>query len=31
MYDGHEQQARDELFLSKLGKDLGTEPFPSRW
>jgi salicylate hydroxylase len=31
MVDGPEQRERDKLFKSKLGKDLGTEPFPSRW
>lgn len=31
MYNGPEQERRDALFLSKLGRDLGTEPFPSRW
>jgi len=31
MYNGPEQEKRDALFLSKLGKDLGTGPFPSRW
>lgn len=31
MYNGPAQEKRDALFLSKLGKDLGTEPFPSRW
>ncbi|KAK2606858.1 hypothetical protein N8I77_005581 [Diaporthe amygdali] len=30
MLDGPEQEARDDLFLSLLGKDL-TGPFPSRW
>ncbi|GAP90919.2 putative FAD binding domain-containing protein [Rosellinia necatrix] len=30
MRDGPEQQARDELFLSQLGKEL-KGPFPSRW
>jgi salicylate hydroxylase len=28
--DGPEQQARDQLFLSQLGKEL-KGPFPSRW
>ena len=31
MHNGREQEARDKLFLSRLGKDLGSEPFPSRW
>lgn len=31
MYNGPAQERRDALFLSKLGKDLGKEPFPSRW
>lgn len=30
MLDGPEQEARDSLFLSLLGKDL-KGPFPSRW
>ncbi|CAH0033308.1 unnamed protein product [Clonostachys rhizophaga] len=30
MQNGPEQEARDELFLSQLGKDLKA-PFPSRW
>lgn len=30
MHDGPEQQARDEVFLSQLGKEL-KGPFPSRW
>ncbi|KAF6814664.1 FAD binding domain-containing protein [Colletotrichum sojae] len=30
MPDGPEQEARDELFLSQLGKEL-KGPFPSRW
>ncbi|UPL00009.1 hypothetical protein LCI18_010943 [Fusarium solani-melongenae] len=30
MKDGPEQQARDELFLSQLGKEIQA-PFPSRW
>jgi salicylate hydroxylase len=30
MHDGVDQEARDALFLSQLGKDL-TGPFPSRW
>ncbi|KAF2668887.1 FAD binding domain protein [Microthyrium microscopicum] len=29
--DGPEQEARDRQFKSKLGKDLGTDAFPSRW
>lgn len=28
--DGPEQQARDELFMSKLGQDIDCK-FPSRW
>jgi salicylate hydroxylase len=32
MPDGPEQRARDELFLSRLGKEeQNIEPFPSRW
>ena len=31
MLDGPEQEARDALFLSKLGRDLGSDAFPSRW
>lgn len=30
MPDGPEQEARDALFLSQLGKEL-KGPFPSRW
>ncbi|EUC40261.1 hypothetical protein COCMIDRAFT_109280 [Bipolaris oryzae ATCC 44560] len=30
MHDGPDQEARDALFLSQLGKDLKA-PFPSRW
>lgn len=30
MLDGPEQEARDTLFLSQLGKEL-RGPFPSRW
>lgn len=30
MRDGPEQEARDEVFLSQLGKEL-KGPFPSRW
>jgi salicylate hydroxylase len=30
MVDGPEQQARDELMLSKLGKEIDCK-FPSRW
>ncbi|WAO96154.1 FAD-binding-3 domain-containing protein [Fusarium falciforme] len=30
MKDGPEQRARDELFLSQLGKEIQA-PFPSRW
>lgn len=30
MPDGPKQEARDELFLSQLGKEL-TGTFPSRW
>lgn len=30
MPDGPEQEARDKLFLSMLGKDVHG-PFPSRW
>jgi salicylate hydroxylase len=30
MADGPEQEARDKLFLSQLGKELNG-PFPSRW
>lgn len=30
MPDGADQEARDALFLSQLGKDL-KGPFPSRW
>ncbi|KAK5134322.1 hypothetical protein LTR08_006751 [Meristemomyces frigidus] len=30
LYDGPEQQARDELMLSKLGKQIDCK-FPSRW
>lgn len=30
MADGPEQQARDELMLSKLGTQIDTK-FPSRW
>jgi salicylate hydroxylase len=30
MCDGPDQEARDALFLSQLGKDL-KGPFPSRW
>ncbi|KAK7426101.1 hypothetical protein QQZ08_007411 [Neonectria magnoliae] len=30
MVNGPEQEARDELFLSQLGKEL-KGPFPSRW
>lgn len=30
MRDGPEQQARDELMLSKLGKEIDCK-FPSRW
>jgi salicylate hydroxylase len=29
--DGPEQEERDAIFKSRLGKDLGSEPFPSRW
>jgi hypothetical protein len=32
MPNGPEQEARDELFLSRLGHEDDTiEPFPSRW
>jgi len=31
MKDGPEQQARDELFQSQLGKELNDVKFPSRW
>jgi salicylate hydroxylase len=31
MIDGPEQRQRDEIFRNRLGKDLGTEAFPSRW
>jgi salicylate hydroxylase len=32
MPNGPEQEARDKLFLSRLGKEDETnEPFPSRW
>jgi len=31
MVDGPEQVARDELFLSQLGKDQLEGAFPSRW
>lgn len=32
MPNGPEQEARDKLFLSRLGKeDELKEPFPSRW
>jgi salicylate hydroxylase len=30
MPDGPEQQARDQIFLSQLGKQV-QGPFPSRW
>lgn len=30
MRDGPEQEARDRIFLSQLGKEL-KGPFPSRW
>ncbi|KAL0934859.1 FAD binding domain-containing protein [Colletotrichum truncatum] len=30
MHDGPEQEARDQIFLSQLGKEL-KGPFPSRW
>lgn len=30
MHDGPEQEARDRVFLSQLGKEL-KGPFPSRW
>lgn len=30
MQNGPEQEARDTLFLSLLGKEV-EEPFPSRW
>ncbi|KAM6529318.1 hypothetical protein FALCPG4_007457 [Fusarium falciforme] len=30
MQDGPEQETRDDIFLSQLGKELGA-PFPSRW
>lgn len=30
MEDGEEQQKRDEIFLSQLGKEL-KGAFPSRW
>lgn len=30
MCDGPEQEARDQVFLSQLGKEL-KGPFPSRW
>lgn len=30
MRDGPEQEARDKVFLSQLGKEL-KGPFPSRW
>jgi salicylate hydroxylase len=30
MCDGPDQEARDEIFLSQLGKEL-KGPFPSRW
>ncbi|KAK7186468.1 FAD binding domain-containing protein [Paraphaeosphaeria sporulosa] len=30
MHDGPEQEARDQVFLSQLGKEL-KGPFPSRW
>lgn len=30
MFDGPEQEARDAIFLSQLGKEL-QGPFPSRW
>lgn len=30
MHDGVDQEARDTLFLSQLGKEL-QGPFPSRW
>lgn len=31
MPDGEAQQARDQIFLSQLGKDSISGPFPSRW
>lgn len=31
MLDGPEQEARDELFMSQLGKELNDTKFPSRW
>ena len=31
MEDGPEQEARDELFASQLGKDEPEVKFPSRW
>lgn len=31
MPDGEAQKARDEVFLSQLGKETLTGPFPSRW
>jgi salicylate hydroxylase len=31
MPDGPKQEARDEVFLSQLGKDKLRGPFPSRW
>jgi salicylate hydroxylase len=31
MYDGPEQLARDEVFMSQLGAGQITVPFPSRW
>lgn len=30
MHDGEEQQKRDEIFLSQLGKEI-KGAFPSRW
>jgi salicylate hydroxylase len=31
MLDGPEQEKRDEIFLSQLGKEELKAPFPSRW
>lgn len=31
MPDGPEQEARDRIFLSQLGKERLEGPFPSRW
>ncbi|KAI1073879.1 FAD/NAD(P)-binding domain-containing protein [Whalleya microplaca] len=31
MIDGPEQQKRDEIFLSQLGKEITEVPFPLRW